>query len=61
MMIHRSSALFWMLLAAAVLYYVKEHGDPRLWTFDQWNDAALAAVVWGIGKLQSSPLKGKDE
>ena len=60
-MIHRSSALFWLLLAAAVLYYVKDHGDPRLWTFDQWNDAGIAAVVWAIGKLQSSPLKGKDD
>jgi hypothetical protein len=60
-MIHRSSGLFWLLLAAAVLYYLKDNGDPRLWTFDQWNDAALSLVVWGIGKLQSSPLKGKDE
>jgi hypothetical protein len=59
--IRRDSALLWLVLVAAALYYVKDHGDPRLWTFDQWNDAALSAVIYAIGKLQSSPLKGKAE
>ena len=60
MTLHRQSALFWWLLAAATLAYLKQNGNPVEWGFDQWIDAGIAAAAWRIGKYQSSPLPGKD-
>lgn len=59
-MIRRDSAVLWLAAAIAALYYLGDAGDPRLWGFEEWRKAGLAAALWGIGKLQSSPLKGSN-
>lgn len=60
-MIRRESAVWWLMLTLAALYYVKSQGNPSTWGFDQWIDAGIASATWFIGKMQSSPLKGKAE
>ena len=53
----RDSALWWILLAAAVLGYLKTAGaPPTQWGYEEWLNALIFLSGWVIGKMQSSQL-----
>jgi hypothetical protein len=54
--LNRDSALLWLMACAAALGYLATMPPPMEWTYQQWIGTGLAASMWGIGKLQNSPL-----
>lgn len=57
----RDSKMLWLGAAAAVLAYLAADGrPPSAWTYPDWLKAGIAATAWAIGKLQTSPLAGKE-
>jgi hypothetical protein len=60
--IHRSSLSLWLGAGAALITYLIADGRPPVeWAYQDWLKFAAALFAWGMGKLQSSPLKGKDD
>lgn len=58
----RDSHLWWLTLVAAVLSYLAADGRPPTdWTYTDWLKAGVAVSGWAIGKMQTSPLAGKDD
>lgn len=58
---HRSHWGFWLALAGAVVTYLLASPPPTDWSYQDWLKAAAFGIAWGVGKLQSSPLPGKEE
>ena len=55
----RDSLLFsWFAVIAAVLGYFATAGDPRVWGFQQWINAAVAITGIIAAKFGTSPLPG---
>jgi hypothetical protein len=52
----RDSGLLWLAFGAVLLTYLKANGSPLTWDFNGYVDFGLSLVMWGIGKLQTSPL-----
>lgn len=60
--ITRDGALLWLVgVAAMVGYLLSVPEPPTEWDYRQWLNAAAAAALWGIGKLQSSPAPSSKE
>lgn len=57
----RDSLLLYLGAAAALLTYLLASAPPTEWGYFDWLKAAAFVVAYGIGKLQSSPLKGAGE
>jgi hypothetical protein len=57
----RDSLGLWLAAVAALVGYLVTAGDPPTqWTYQQWLQAVAFVAAWGVGKLQSSPLPGKE-
>lgn len=57
----RDSRIWWLGVAAAVFAYLGADGRPPTeWSYPDWIKAGIAATGWLIGKLQTSPLAGKE-
>ena len=53
---------FWLALAgAAVMYLMSAEKPPTVWTYAEWLQAVSFTIAWLIGKLQSSPLPGRND
>ena len=58
----RESKLFWLLLAVAIIAYLKTVATPpNHWGYTDWLNAGTFLGAWLIGKMQSSPLSGKND
>ena len=52
----RDSVIWWLLLVAACLGYLKTvDAPPTEWTYEQWVNAGIFLSGWLIGKMQTSP------
>lgn len=58
----RDSKMLWVGVAAAIFAYLGADGRPPTeWTYGDWIKAGIAATGWVLGKLQTSPLAGKED
>ena len=56
----RESSVLWLGVAVAVVgYLMAAEKPPTAWSYYQWLQAASAVLAYVMGKLQSSPLRGK--
>lgn len=61
-MLTRDSALLYLgLLGTLIAYVLASESTPDQWTLREWLKAALLAVSWITGKLQTSPLPHSEE
>ncbi len=59
---NRNSLSLWLIAGGALVTFLLADGrPPTAWAYTDWLKFAATAVAWGTGKLQSSPLKGRDE
>lgn len=57
----RDSLLLWCGAVMAVFAYLAADGrPPTAWSYADWLKAGAALSAWAVGKLQTSPLAGKD-
>lgn len=57
----RDSLTLWVLAGGALVGYLAADGRvPTEWAYADWLKFAAAVFAWGMGKLQSSPLRGKE-
>lgn len=60
-MMNRDSLILWLGLAVAVVGYLTTAAKPPTeWGYAEWLQAASFVLAWGMGKLATSPLPGKD-
>jgi hypothetical protein len=60
MTLTRDSAALTIAAILAALAYLGTMPPPTEWTYQQWLQTAMAAVMWISGKLSSSWLKGAE-
>jgi hypothetical protein len=59
---YRSSPALWLTAIGALVGFLLADGRPPTeWSYQDWLKFLAAIVAWGVGKLQSSPLPGKDD
>lgn len=61
MTLRRDSFSLTLLALAAALGYLAMMPPPTQWTYQQWIQTALGAVLWLSGKGANSPLMSKAE
>lgn len=61
MKLTRDSVVLSLTAAAAALGFLMTMPPPTHWSYQQWLQVALGAVLWIAGKLGSSPLTGRDD
>lgn len=58
----RDSKLFYLLLLAAIVGYLKTVPTaPNVWSYQEWLNALIFLSAWLIGKMQHSPLPGEHD
>jgi len=58
----RDSKILWLGFAVAVVgYLLTVREPPAAWSYTDWLNAAMFALVWLSGKLGPSPLRGQHD
>ena len=61
MRVNRESAVIWIGLVLVGLGFIKTQPPLAEWGQNEWIDLVILLATWGLGKLQSSPLPGKND
>lgn len=57
----RDSAVLWLAALAAGFGYLTVMPPPTDWSYAQWLQVSGAAVLYVLGVLKTSPLKGEND
>ena len=59
--LNRDSLLLWLGLGVAIVGYLGSAAKPPTeWSYAEYLQAASFVLAWAMGKLATSPLRGKD-